>query len=308
MDNAIIAIINELQQEKIEEKLKTPLNTIRNWRSGLFHYREFLYSYIEEQIELTEKLNEIAEEEKDELLIIDNELFDIIENDQEQFTIIGSNEENSDYSFKKEDLYKIFTFRIITQDRFYNNIFYPISFIKRFLYKKGEKQFIDAWVKTLLDNVYINLEEGKIKLYEIESLEIRNQKVYITHKKVSKIALTKLSNNETLIPFEVTLLRKIAIDHEKPLLKIMSENIKDLPTFYEITNEIKKYLRGTINPKKFKRANNMVLNSEYIDRLDIESLKKELDLLLSKTSLQLMDSKQNLIKKHLITFNISIFD
>lgn len=298
MDSAIIAVINELQQEKIEEKLRTPLNTIRNWKSGLFQYREFLYSHIETQNDSTENTETIENEiDKNELSTPNYESFNLIEDDSDVFIALGVKGDHLNYTFTSEDLYKIFTFRIITQDRFYKDIFYPISFIKRFLYKKGEKLYLDNWVRRLLDNVQINLEDEQIMLREIASLEIINQKVYVTHKGISKIALTKLSNNETLLPFEVKALRSIAIDHDKPLYNIMLENSNHLPTFIEITSELKKYLRGTINPSKLKKANNKVLNSEYINFLNIENLKKELDFLLSKTSLQLMDSKQNLIKK-----------
>lgn len=297
MDNAIISVINVLQQENIQESLNTPLNTIRNWQSGLFQYREFLYDYINEQLELTDDAKTIQEDDAEQITITDYEAFDFFENDDNLLVIGDLDELDSNYTYSKTQLYKIFTFRIITQDRFYKEIFYPISFIKRFLYSKGERLFLDNWVEKLLDNIDVNLVDGKIKLQEIHSLDIVDKKVYVKHNSVQKLALTKLGDNENLVPFDINLLRKIAIDHEKPLLKIMLENKKDLPTFNEITSELKKYLRGTINPKKLKKANSKVLNSEYVNHLDVENLKRELEFLLAKTSLQLMDSKQNLLKK-----------
>ncbi|HQZ25354.1 MAG TPA: hypothetical protein PLD18_08645, partial [Flavobacterium sp.] len=164
MDNTIISLINELQQKNVVEKFKTPINTIRNWRSGLFQYREFLYSFIEEKIEVKEEgevLDEDveAESENEKFEDMDFELFDNKNDDGDLFSNIdGAIEKENDYNYSKLDLYKIFKFRIITQDRFYNHIFYPISFIKRLLYLKGEKQFLDNWVEKLLDNIDLHLE------------------------------------------------------------------------------------------------------------------------------------------------------
>lgn len=205
-------------------------------------------------------------------------------------------DENSSYTYSKNDLYKIFSFRLITQDRFYDSIFYPISFIKRFLYLKGEKQFLDNWVERLLDSVNVHLEDGMIPLNTISELEISNRNIYVKTKGISEMAFTKLSDNKTLVPFDIQLLRKVALDHEKPLLHIMSENMEALLTFQAITKELKKHLRGTINRKKLMKSNNEVLNSNFFDVLNLDNLKMEMELIASKTSLQLMDSGHNLSK------------
>lgn len=291
MDNSIISIINELYEKDIDVKLNTPISTIGKWRSALYQYREFLYDYIESEIDtLQEDDNEIVEKSSTENF----EDFNFTETSDENFeTIIVGLEKVSDYSYSKTDLYKNFRFRIITQDRFYNHVFYPISFIKRFLYSKGEKQFMDKWVENLLDNINLHLENENIKLKNITELNIVNQKVYIKHNNISKLVYTKLSDNITIVPFEVSLLRKIAIDHENPLYHVMMENIKSLKTFDEITVELKKYLSGTVNPKKLKTAYNEVLNSDYVNHINIENLKNELDFLSSKSILQLMDSREN---------------
>lgn len=297
MDNTIISVINELYQKNIEIKLNTPLNTIRNWRSGLFQYREFLYYFIETKIEPIEEEKIFDEEGIEEIENENFEDYSFEDLESNGIVVLDLINDESDYSYSKTDLYKIFSFRIITQDRFYNHIFYPISFIKRFLYSKGEKQFIDNWVEKLLDNIDLHLEDGKIKLKEITDLNLTSEKVFVKHNNASKMVFTKLSDNKTFAPFEVKLLKKIAIDHEKPLLNVMSENIDELITFNEITIELKKYLSGTVNPNKLKKANNEVLQSDYVNHLNIANLKKELDFLSSKTSLQLMDSRENLIKK-----------
>jgi hypothetical protein len=285
MDNTIISIINELHKKDIDKILETPINTIRNWRSGLFQYREFLYYFIETNIKPTVDENEIFED------------YSFEDTEDDEVTTINLIDDENDYNYSKTDLYKIFNLRIITQDRFYNHIYYPISFIKRFLYLNGEKQFLDNWVQNLLDNIDVHLENEKIKLKEVVELSITNKRVFVKHNKSTKIVLTRLSDNQTLAYFEVDLLKKIAIDHEKPLFNIMTENINMLDTINKITIELKKHIKGTPNPSKLKKANNALLQSECIDLFNIENLKKELEFLSSKTNLQLMDSRQNLIKK-----------
>jgi len=293
MDNTIIALINELSKDNIEEQLKTPLSSIQKWRSGLFQYREFLYYHIETNIgfkETDEEKNQVINPSEDFNLDEIEEVGSITLQDFDDEIIL---DENSSYTYSKNDLYKIFSFRIITQDRFYDAIFYPINFIKRFLYLKGEKQYLDNWVERLLDSVNINLENKMIQLNTISELEINNRKIYIKSKGISEMAFTKLSDNKTLVPFDIQQLREVALDHEKPLLHIMSENMETLLTFQAITKELKKHLRGTINRKKLMKASNKVLKSDFVDELNLKHLKNEMELIASKTSLQLMDSGHN---------------
>lgn len=294
MDHAIIDIVNDLYKENIDIKLNTPISTISKWRSALFQYREFLYDYVEIH---TDMVAEVDVNEK-YYPIDDFENINSEETKSENFlnTIVGL-EDLEDLQFTKSDLYKNFRFRIITQDRFYKPIFYPISFIKRLLYSKDEKHFIDKWVENLLDNINLHLAEETIKLKDIAELKIDNGKIYVKHNDGFKLLYTKLSDNINIKPFDAKLLKKIAIDHDKPLYDIMVENKNNLETFDQISIELKKFLDGTINSKKLKIAYNHVLNSEYVNNINIENLKKELELLSSKTSLQLMDSKENLIKR-----------
>lgn len=296
MDNTIISIINELSKDKIEVELEKPLSSIQKWKSGLLQYREFLYYYIESNIENnetdvddSENINSVADLKYD---FRDQTGMITLFPDDEEINI----DETANYKYSKNDLYKIFSFRIITQDRFYDAIFYPISFIKRFLYLKGEKQFLDNWVNRLLDNVQIHLHDKSIQLSTISDLEIKNGNIYVKSNGFSEMAFTKLADNKTVVPFEIQLLKKVALDHEKPLLHIMTENMEALQVFQSITKELKKHLRGTINRKKLMKSNNRVLKSEFLDTLNVEHLKKEMELIAMQTRLQLMDSRHNLAK------------
>ena len=108
---------------------------------------------------------------------------------------------------------------------------------------------------------------------------------------------TKHSNNIDIQPFCVDELRNIAIDHEEPLVKIMTENLHKFNVLKDLTNEIKKYINGKVDSNNFKIANKKVLESDYVDKINIDRLKNELNFILDKSNLQLMDSNQNNKKK-----------
>ena len=191
MGHQIVTIINELSRENIEVELNTPICSIQKWRSALNKYYDFLAVKIEENVtyddvEIENSNPENIEDENDEILVLN---FDRIVLDGKNTPI--------KYKFSKSDLYVNFYFRLTTQDRFYNGIYYPISFIKRFLISKGERTYFDNWVNNLIDNVKVHIENDTLKLSQITELNIIDKKIYITHNELSKMALTKNADNIT---------------------------------------------------------------------------------------------------------------
>lgn len=295
MDSVIIEIIDELSTNGIDKILNTPIGYIRNWKSGLFQYREFLYDYISLQQNNNKQEIEFQQDSETKKITIkkdDDSGTMSLDLEDSPSPIIDKN-----YKFSKNDLYKTFRFRIITQDRFYKEIFYPISFIKRVLYTYSENDFMDNWIKNVTDNILVHSQGSTLKLSEITELSISKNTVFAKYEKTTFAIYTKLADNKTLQPFSVDNLRKISLDHVSPLHNIMCENIENLPTFSEITTELKKHIDGTVNPKKLKNAYNIVLKNGFIKTIDIEKLKIELKLLSSISVLQLMDATQNLLKK-----------
>ena len=284
----IINVINHLSTANIETKLHVPLSSIKKWKSALFQYIEFLDYYIAKET--------MNDDDQDEVVLEKSFIQEKFEEGDEVLlkVLVDLNSESTiDFIHTKEDLYANFRFRLITQDRFYDEIFYPISFIKRFFYLKGEKKFFDSWVESLIDKVTIFTEEDMVQLKQVHKLEISGGKILIHVNGSSKTAFTKKADNITRIPFSVTGLSKVALDHEKPLLKVMQENVDNLKTFQVITKELKKQITRKVNPKKLKKAGNLVLQSDFIQLIEIESLKSEMELLSSLTHLQLMDGREN---------------
>jgi len=292
MEEIIDEVTEELSEDKIEIKLKKSLKYIQNWKSALYQYKEFLHDYIEDEI-ITDEVTEDDDAAKQNAASSEPEK-------PVRNILLGKSHHTGDqkcanikYVHSKSDLYARFHFRIITQDRHYDEIYYPISFIKRFLYLKNERNFMDTWVKELLNQVIIHVEGGTITLNQVSNLEIANGEVRVDLNGIFKVALTKKSDNITSMPFSVEKLRWIALDHETSLQKIMRENLNNLKTFQEITVELKKHNSPKMTSKEHKKVNNIVLESDYIDRINIENLKAEMALISSLTKLQLMDSIEN---------------
>ncbi|MCX6266267.1 MAG: hypothetical protein NTW16_02770 [Bacteroidetes bacterium] len=150
--------------------------------------------------------------------------------------------------------------------------------------------------QTLVQNshtVTIHTIDGTVKLKTVHKLEITNKAVSIHTEGTSKIAYTKKSDNDTLEPFSVFGLNNVVLDHEKPLVRIMQENSDNLPTFREITVQLKKHIGRKITRKKVKKAANILLKSDYIDMINIENLKSEMAFISGLTHLQLMDESEN---------------
>ena len=283
IEEVILFVISELSRENAEEIFGKPKKTLQNYKSGLYAYLEFFTEY-PIFTEHDKECEDTTEESQIEDLLI--------------FTDTGKSllESSSDAVFSKIDLERNFSLRIKTQDRFYENIFFPIRFITRVFSIKKERNAFKNWLNNLLNSITIFLEENKITFSEITLLTISDNKVYITHKGIKKLAYTKLSDNKTLIPFDVSELKKIAIDHDRSLFDVMNDNLNDLPTIFQITNELKKHIRGNVTYKKLSKVSHSNSLDQFIQGINTQNLLNELELISSKTNLQLMDSSQNTSK------------
>lgn len=275
----ILFVIDELSRKNAEEIFGRPKKTLQNYRSGLYGYLDFLI----------EQSFFVENDEEDEITTIEN---------QQIYTDTGKllSENRADIVFSKNDLKKNFSLRIKTQDRFYEDIFFPIRFITRVFSIKQERNVFTNWLTDLLNSITIFLEEKEITFAEITALTIANNKVYITHKGIEKLAYTKLSDNKTLTPFDVLALKKIAIDHVRSLFDVMNDNLDNLPTILQITNELKKHIRGKVTYKKLSKVSHSDKLDEFIQTINTQNLLKELELISTETNLQLMDSSQNTSK------------
>lgn len=283
IEETIFFVIDELSRKNAEEVFGRPKKTLQNYKSGLYSYLDFL---LEQSFPVGNGMG-------DELEIMESEIEDL-----HIFTDTGksSSENNVVKVHSKNDLIKNFSLRIKTQDRFYEDIFFPIRFITRVFSMNNERNVFKNWLNHLLNSIAIFLEVSNTTFAEITSLTIANNRVYIAYQGIEKTVYTKLSDNKTLVPFDIKTLNKISIDHDRSLFDVMNANLNHLPIILQITNELKKHILGKVTYQKLSKVSHSDNLDEFIKTINVQNLLKELELIASETNLQLMDSSQNTSK------------
>ena len=82
-----------------------------------------------------------------------------------------------------------------------------------------------------------------------------------------------MADNVTVIPIVTQELRRIVLDHEKPMLTIMTEKLSDLTVFGEITTAIKKYTKDKkIDRKVLGKISKQMFADGFTDLIELEAL------------------------------------
>jgi len=269
-------------------------SVVHKYKNGLIQYRNFLIVQLSE-----EDLVEEVEPLKAALVKV-----------QENNTLVFLND--VDYShqltYDKEALNKIFAFRMITQDRCYGKVFFPISFLKKLFYKnESSRKFLDKYIENQIDNILLHTDGGIYKLSDIKALtfeiagEDEGRIKIVCNDNSTCVLYTKLGTGVEQGPMSTTALRNIAIDHVFPMKIILEEQEANLPALKRITQAfITSKLwqnHGKLKVKMIKDIGNDLLNKDLFNQTDIPALKEELNHIQRFIELQLMDANANLLKK-----------
>lgn len=260
-------IINYLSQPNVGLKKDKSPKTLTNYKSGLRMYGEFLND-TDPSVE-TEK-----PQEKIEAIPI---------------LYIG------DTLYSKDELYKNFIFRLTTQDRFYDEIYFPISLMKQLFYKNGEQKYYNAVLDKLLDSTILHSSDGLLKLKEVNELAIENGKVSVVINGAKHSLLTP-NLKDGFEPFDVASFKSVSLDHVNSQYNILHDLKNSLPMLNHLTKVLKQANPKITNRKSlsaYKKLNGLDL---FNDAVDIQELKKEFSLIASKTQLQFMDRSMNTSK------------
>lgn len=298
INQIIVDLVEDLYLVDICERTGRPQKTINNWRSALLQYSEFFYFFTENAEAKNWKINK--EEDEDEVPIsievIKIEVLDSITPTLD----IPKRTRTRTYKYPINDLMKNFKFRIITQDRFYGDIFFPISYLKRLLYQKNEKAYFDKWLEEQLNDISIFCETETHKFKDISELTINDseehKEVYITVNKKQKRIYSPNSNGTVMTPFTSASLKSIAIDHVNSMKNILVDNIQHLPQLQLITAQLKNIAGNKATAKNYKAAGSILFSTSVNHDIDLLLLKSELDLIKSHTKFQLMDKVENIRK------------
>lgn len=280
IETLISLVIEQLSNKKGDVLFNRSLKTLQNYKSALFQYLEFLI-----EITIDEDKTDIKQ---DEIIIKDFSRL------QGMLNLVLGNVKEQHYS--KADLISTFSSRIKTQDRTYADIFFPTRFISRIFRVHKKQDILKKWLTKLIDSIVIHIENEEVKFAKITALSIINNCVYISYQGKEYLAYTKLADNKTLELFDVKNLSNISIDHIVPLHDVMNVNIAELQTIVKITNELKKYISVNVTYNKLVKTSSLGELNDFIKTIDTDKLLKEIELISSKTNLQLMDRSFNTSK------------
>lgn len=300
---------------KLETLFETAIHLVKKhsdktkankYKVGLTEYKYFLYSCITSNYELFEYLPEYLQKR--------------IEEEKTEKTNLKASEENY-YGFENifewefiedkkiifendlEQLRSNFNFRMITQDRLYGDVYFPVKLLKKIFFKeKTTKEIFNKFIYNQIDNIkiYNSDDEKFIYLKDIESLKIEeNGDVYYTKNNTLYPIFTETAKEGVFTKMNSFALRNIAIDHVVPMKTILIEEKENLPGLLKLTNLLKDkgiLKSGKESSKLLNVIGNQIIEEEILSDLDILDLQKDLKFLETKLFLQLMCSKENLGK------------
>ncbi|BDX39621.1 hypothetical protein CYCD_29760 [Tenuifilaceae bacterium CYCD] len=272
-----------INSEKCSEKPKMSIKELRDSSSALRKYHYFLSELIQNSKSSLNQFvtieEEIEELQNEELLPLENVKEVLITGDE-----IKTN----------------FTIRLLTQDRFYGDVFFPISLIKKICYKNLARKEFDLWIDNQIDKIKFITNKDIVYIKDIETLKINKiGEVHLVCKDNSNHILhTKYASNSNTTPMYVKSFRQVVIDHEVPMKELLTKHKENLNTLESLTVELKK-----IHGKKFLVRNDLVsagnqfINSHSFNVNEINHLITDLNYINKFIVLQIMESKQNSIKR-----------
>ncbi|MDR1372725.1 MAG: hypothetical protein LBJ17_06340 [Dysgonamonadaceae bacterium] len=207
------------------------------------------------------------------------------------------NQPTDTYHYEKEEMKKIFTLRLITQDRYYEFLYYPISVLKKLFYHNERRQFFNNYIGEQRDNIVVYIgKSDKLLFKDVDTLDINNDGSVLINGKFK--LHTNVTGNGAKEELSTNTIENIVIDHAPSLERVMFALKEQLPTLQIIHNTLTNINNGRISNKEdLKNAGNHLVRNVEFSPKELDNLEKDLNLILSKTQLQLMDRYENLYKK-----------
>lgn len=264
------------------DNLNKGSKSIKNYKSGFNKYLDFIENTIVNLIEATPDTN--IEDTVNEL--IDEVIDDITMEVKDKYS--------------HEDIRENFFFRLISQNRFNKNsdFFFPIRFIQQYFYKTDDKKYFDDIINQQIDHIrffYAKDQWDEIKY--LKELSIADDGRLLINGKA--IFSEDFQNNRTYVPFKISKLSEIAIDHKESMDSILN-NLKgeDYSELVKITDALKKGLHKKTYKKLAARGTKLSDNEVFRNSINKTELKKEFEYIINKMELQLMQNTHNNYKRN----------
>jgi hypothetical protein len=145
------------------------------------------------------------------------------------------------YHYEQAELRKNFYFRLTTQDRYYEFLYFPVSVLKKLFYAYQERKFFDDWVYSQIDNIAVYTDEtDKMLFKDVKTLDITNSGSVLIN---GKYNLQKTGTG-------IHTLGDIHIDHIEAFSTILYGLKDNLPALQMIHNVLEKLNDGRISNKE----------------------------------------------------------
>lgn len=267
--NAVEEVIDVLSIRDSAQKFDKSPKTIQKYLSGLRAYGEFInegFDSSSHTVDTTVNIQKLAPT-------------------------------NIDQVYLREDLFKIFVFRLITQDRFYKDIYFPISLIKQLFYKNNRKLAFDHILENLANSIKLYDSNQNVFLFkDIKELKIRDNKVFVNIASIGDVEIYTPTPSTKLESFSVDTLRDISIDHVVSQHGIMQEIKNKLPIFSRLTEMLQQSTTKVIDRPTLAAYKNEFGLDNILAEINLSNLENELKVIIDKTELRLMDRRLNTSK------------
>jgi hypothetical protein len=197
------------------------------------------------------------------------------------------------YHYEQAELRKNFYFRLITQDRYYEFLYFPVSVLKKLFYANDRKAFFDNWVNKQIDSIAVHVgKTDKILFKDLVSLDIQDDGTVLING-TSRL-YTIVAGQKTKDEVNTNTLQAIAIDHVKPFERVLFELQYELPALQTVHNILENLNDGRISNKEdLNNAGNCMVSNVEFSSQELDALEKDLNLVANNVQLQLMDKYQN---------------
>lgn len=293
-------LTNEIEKARIKLNSKELTKSKQNKRSYLGKFMKF----IKVEIIPSNENGLLSELILDDLTLSDKELDEIINNKKNKI-------------YLQSQLRTKFKSRLRTQDRVSGDkIWLPLRFIAKIYsidFKQNQNQnqnLFTGWLNDLADNIFIHYKNNKLidhfKLSEIDSLVLtqcddnkKNFKVSVRKGQEDYDVLSPTGEGNMKTPMIVEDIKDIAIDHVKPIDKILRdlENRNELIMLKKVSDSYRALQEDEELDEK--KAVDMLLNDQHFE---MSTLRNELDKISANGPLRLMSAEYNSKKSNGETF------
>lgn len=308
-------VIEEWFECSKKEDIGIDSKKISDWRSGFRSYMRFIMELVgsgngEPEAGSRGPENDVPEKEgriPDWEEITDEE----IEKAVAKTRGVKVNGDGISRCFNAKKLRSTFRARFVTQDRMgqIKQVFYPIGLLLRLFNEAGESDWLDGWIQASIGSIRMLTERGDVLLSDLDetsSLCIDGVSGDVTVRlKTGEVlqlmTLTHVEGKQSL-PMKAYDISQMHIDHTPPISTLLKNMVNELPAMGRLTGIIKHMSEEEgvdIKSQNFCLLERMVMDTCFNDIAGmIPDLKKELELIRSKTELRLMSSVFNLKKKN----------